>query len=81
MGFRKTPRYTHPMNLIATAVPFFLLAIAAEWLWGRVSGRDTYRLNDSVSSLTLGGLSQARRFVALGIGVWIAWFGITFECF
>ena len=68
MGFLKTPRYTHPMNLIATAVPFFLLAIAAEWLWGRVSGRDTYRLNDSVSSLTLGGLSQARRFVALGIG-------------
>ena len=68
MGFLKTPRYTRPLNLIATAVPFFLLAIAAEWLWGRVSGRDTYRLNDSISSLTLGGLSQARRFVALGIG-------------
>jgi alkylglycerol monooxygenase len=68
VGFLKTPRYTHLMNLIATAVPFFLFAIAAEWLWGRVSGRDTYRLNDSVSSLTLGGLSQARRFVVLGIG-------------
>ena len=56
------------MNLIALAVPFFLLAIAIEWLWGRWSGRDTYRLTDTVSSLTLGGLSQARRFVALGVG-------------
>lgn len=56
------------MNLIALAVPFFLLAIAVEWLWGRWSGRDTYRLTDAVSSLTLGGLSQARRFVALGVG-------------
>ena len=56
------------MNLIALAVPFFLLAIAIEWLWGRWFGRDTYRLTDTVSSLTLGGLSQARRFVALGVG-------------
>ncbi|MCH1460241.1 MAG: sterol desaturase family protein, partial [Luminiphilus sp.] len=56
------------MNLIALAVPFFLLAIAIEWLWGRWYGRDTYRLTDAVSSLTLGGLSQARRFVALGVG-------------
>lgn len=56
------------MDLIALAVPFFLLAIAVEWLWGRWCGRDTYRLTDAVSSLTLGGLSQARRFVALGIG-------------
>lgn len=56
------------MDLIALAVPFFLLAIAVEWSWGRWRGRDTYRLTDAVSSLTLGGLSQARRFVALGAG-------------
>ncbi|MEL0152173.1 MAG: sterol desaturase family protein [Halieaceae bacterium] len=64
------------MGLIATAVPFFLLAIAFEWSWGRWRGRDTYRLTDAVSSLTLGGLSQARRFVALGLGgsvyAWLA---------
>ena len=64
------------MNLIANAVPFFLLAIAAEWLWGRWRGRDTYRLTDAISSLMLGGLSQARRFVALGVGgtiyAWLA---------
>ena len=64
------------MDLIALAVPFFLLAIAIEWSWGRWRGRDTYRLTDAVSSLTLGGLSQARRFVALGVGgsvyAWLA---------
>ena len=64
------------MGLIAAAVPFFLLAIAIEWSWGRWRGRDTYRLTDAISSLTLGGLSQARRFVALGVGgsvyAWIA---------
>jgi len=63
------------MGLIAAAIPFFLLAIAAEWSWGKWRGRDTYRLNDAVSSLTLGGLSQARRFVALGVGGSVyAWF-------
>lgn len=64
------------MGLIAAAVPFFLLSILVEWLWGRWRGRDTYRLTDAVSSLTLGGLSQARRFVALGVGgsiyAWLA---------
>ena len=64
------------MNLIALAVPFFLLSIAIEWAWGHWRGRDTYRLTDAVSSLTLGGLSQARRFVALGVGgavyAWLA---------
>ena len=59
------------MGLIAAAVPFFLLAIAVEWSWGRWRGRDTYRLTDAVSSLTLGGLSQARRFIALGVGGWV----------
>lgn len=68
MGIAGPKGYSHPMNLIALAVPFFLLAIAIEWSWGRWCGRDTYRLTDAVSSLTLGGLSQARRFVALGIG-------------
>ena len=64
------------MGLIAAAVPFFLLSILVEWLWGRWCGRDTYRFTDAVSSLTLGGLSQARRFVALGVGgsvyAWLA---------
>ena len=68
MGIAPGQGYTRVMDLIALAVPFFLLSIAIEWSWGRWCGRDTYRLTDAVSSLTLGGLSQARRFVALGVG-------------
>lgn len=76
MGIAYGQGYTRIMDLIALAVPFFLLSIAIEWSWGRWCGRDTYRLTDAVSSLTLGGLSQARRFVALGVGgavyAWLA---------
>lgn len=56
------------MDLIRLAVPFFLLAIAIELLWGWWKGRNTYRLNDSFSSLMLGILSQAQKFLRLGIG-------------
>ena len=58
------------MNLITAAVPFFLLAIALEIIWGYQRGHNTYRLNDAFSSLMLGILSQARRFIVLGVGGW-----------
>ena len=48
------------MNLIVYAVPFFILAIILEWLYGLARHRNTFRLNDSISSLFLGVLSQAR---------------------
>jgi alkylglycerol monooxygenase len=56
------------MDLTVLAVPFFVLAIAVELVYGLLKGRNTFRLNDSVSSLFLGVLSQARRFVTLGVG-------------
>ena len=56
------------MDLVAYAVPFFVLAIVVELVYGLRKGRNTFRLNDSVSSLFLGVLSQARRFVTLGVG-------------
>ena len=56
------------MDLITLAVPFFLLSILLEFLWGWWRGNNTYRLNDMFSSLMLGNLSQARRFVTLGVG-------------
>jgi alkylglycerol monooxygenase len=59
------------MNLIVNAVPFFVLAIVLELVYGLLIKRNTYRLNDSVSSLFLGVLSQARRFVTLGIGGYV----------
>ncbi len=59
------------MKLIVYAVPFFILAIIVEWLYGLARRRNTYRLNDSISSLFLGILSQARRFVTLGVGGYV----------
>jgi sterol desaturase/sphingolipid hydroxylase (fatty acid hydroxylase superfamily) len=59
------------VNLVVYAVPFFILAMLFELGWGLARGRNTYRLNDSVSSLFLGILSQARRFVTLGLGGYV----------
>ena len=59
------------MNLIVYAVPFFILAIVVELVYGLAKQRNTYRLNDSASSLFLGVLSQARRFVTLGVGGYV----------
>lgn len=59
------------MNLVIYAVPFFLLAIVAELAYGIWRHNNTFRLNDSVGSLFLGTLSQARRFVTLGVGGYV----------
>ncbi len=59
------------MNLIVYAVPLFVLAIVVELTYGQMRGRNTYRLNDAISSLLLGTLSQARRFVTLGVGGYV----------
>ena len=59
------------MDLIVAAVPFFILAIIGELAFGVFTGRNTYRLNDSVGSLFLGVLSQARAFVTLGVGGYV----------
>ena len=59
------------MNLIVYAVPFFIVAMVVELVYGLARHHNTYRLNDSLSSLFLGVLSQARRFVTLGVGGYI----------
>ena len=46
-------------TIIVFALPVFALLMAAEWIYGWRIGRNTYRLNDSLSSLSLGVLSQA----------------------
>ena len=56
------------MDLVVYAVPFFILAMVFELVWGLRAGRNTYRVNDAVGSLFLGTLSQARKFITLGLG-------------
>ncbi|QNP58804.1 lysoplasmalogenase family protein [Paenacidovorax monticola] len=47
-----------PSQIIVLATPVFLLLIALEFAVGWARGRNTYRLADAVSSISLGMLSQ-----------------------
>jgi sterol desaturase/sphingolipid hydroxylase (fatty acid hydroxylase superfamily) len=61
---------------IAIATPFFFLLIAIEFAWARLRGREVYRLNDAVNSLSLGVLSQVANlfFRVLVVGIYAAVF-------
>ncbi len=52
-----TNRYYWPMDLIALAVPFFLLALVVELGVDRARGTRLYRINDAINSLSTGILS------------------------
>jgi alkylglycerol monooxygenase len=47
-----------PSQVIVLATPVFLLLIALEIAYGVWCGRNTYRLNDAINSMSLGMLSQ-----------------------
>ena len=59
------------MDLIAIAVPFFILLILAEFLFGLARGRNTYRLNDTINSLSMGTLSSLSGLVVVGFSALI----------
>jgi alkylglycerol monooxygenase len=60
-----------PSQIIVLASPVFLGLIALEFFVGRARGNNTYRLNDAVTSIGLGMLSQVSavftRFLRIGI--------------
>lgn len=56
------------MDYVPYAVPFFLLAILLEFIFGWLKNNNTYRLNDTVSSLFMGSLSTASKLVLIGVG-------------
>lgn len=69
------------MNYVEVAIPFFILAMGLEYLYGRWKKRQTYRLNDTVNSLSLGVLSRLvdvlkLSFSAVVFGALVQWFGI-----
>ncbi|HYD75956.1 lysoplasmalogenase family protein [Ramlibacter sp.] len=66
-----------PSQVIVLATPVFLLLIAIEFAWGWARGRNTYRLNDAVTSIGLGMLSQAAAvFTRLfRVGIYTAVYG------
>lgn len=66
-----------PSQVIVLATPVFLLLIGLEWAWGRSRGRDTYRLNDAINSISLGMLSQISAVLTrlFRIGIYTTVFG------
>jgi len=54
------------MDLILYAVPFFFLLIFLELAYGIARKKNTYRLNDTINSLSLGSLSRLQSLVILG---------------
>ena len=54
------------MELIIIAIPFFFLLIFVELAYGLLRGNNTYRLNDSINSISMGSLSRLQGLVILG---------------
>lgn len=54
-----------PMNIILYAVPGFFLLIVIELIAEKIKGTDYYRLNDTITSLTTGVLSELMKVVSL----------------
>ncbi len=59
------------MDYVAYAVPFFLLLIVIEIAWGLLRKNNTYRVNDSLNSLSLGMLSTLTKLIFLNVGMLI----------
>ena len=71
-------------KIIVYATPVFMLLIALEFVWGylrakRGTGHNTYRLNDSINSISLGMLSQISGILTklLSIGIYTAVFSVV----
>lgn len=66
-----------PSQVIVLATPVFLLLIAVEYGWGLLRGRNTYRLNDAINSISLGMLSQISAVLTrlFRVGIYTAVYG------
>jgi alkylglycerol monooxygenase len=58
-------------KVILFASPVFFLLIAIELAWGITKGRNTYRLNDAINSISLGILSQVTAIFGRGLRIGI----------
>ncbi len=58
------------MSIILYAIPGFIFLILVEWLYGLAKSRNTYRVADTITSISLGSISRLRGLLFLGFGVW-----------
>src|SRR5688572_26246149 len=63
-----------PSQVIVLATPVFFLLIGLEFAWGLYKGRNTYRLNDAINSISLGMLSEVTKVLTgvIAVGVYAA---------
>ena len=59
------------MDYVPYAVPLFLLAILIELAYGVIKKKNTYRLNDAISSLFMGSLRSANKLIIIGLGGYV----------
>ena len=57
-------------QIILFAIPGFIFLILFEWVYGLVRKRNTYRVADTITSISLGSISRLRGLVFLGLGAW-----------
>lgn len=65
------------MDFVMFAIPFFVILMAAEFLWGHYRGKQTYRLNDTVNSLSMGLLSRVVELVRFGSAAYVISSAVT----
>ena len=59
------------MDYVELAVPFFLIALVVEAIYGKLINQNTYRLNDTISSLFMGSLRGASGILKIGFSGYI----------
>ena len=57
---------TDKSSIITFAVPVFFVLIIIEYLYGRAVGKNTYRLNDTFTSIVIGMISRYPTMLNLG---------------
>ena len=53
--------------IITFAIPAFFLLIIVEYFYGKYIGKNTYRLNDTITSITIGMISRFPTMLNLGV--------------
>tara|TARA_B100000575_G_scaffold157368_1_gene125615 strand:- start:1673 stop:2932 length:1260 start_codon:yes stop_codon:yes gene_type:complete len=53
--------------IITLAIPVFFLLIIVEYIYGKMIGKNTYRLNDTITSITIGMISRFPTMLNLGV--------------
>ena len=65
------------MDYITYAVPFFLLALLIELVYGIVINKNTYRLNDAISNLFMGTLRTSNKLIIIGAAGYVFYLAET----